>query len=93
MCCLSFPDSGAGLPSSYCATSCPSGGSYACSNSDPGTCPPIEAGSWQCMPLPGTTSASTMALGQCTWSDAGAPTGEGGADSSVDTGVADAGGQ
>jgi hypothetical protein len=96
-CCLEMSDAG-GLPSSYCATSCPAGSPYACSNSDPTTCP--AGGTWACSPLPGQSAASTMALGMCTPSDAGPGEGgttdggmDGGTDAPVDTGVVDAGGQ
>jgi hypothetical protein len=100
-CCLEYSDAG-GLPSSYCATSCPAGSPYACSNGDPTTCP--AGGNWACEPLPGQSQASTMALGVCTPSDAGPGEGgttdggdggmDGGTDAPVDTGtVTDAGGQ
>jgi hypothetical protein len=85
-CCLEYSDAG-GLPSSYCATSCPAGNPYACSNSDPATCP--AGGNWTCDPLPGQSSASTMALGVCHPSDAGP--GDGGTDAPVDTGATDDG--
>jgi hypothetical protein len=96
-CCIGYSDAG-GLPGSYCATSCGSN-PYACSGSDPSTCP--SGGNWACEPLPGQTASSTMALGVCVPSDAGPVEGgtteggtDGGTDAPVDTGtVTDAGGQ
>lgn len=86
-CCLSPSDAG-GLPSSYCAASCPSGTSYAC-NTDELSCPNGGAG-WACSPLPGT-SVPVEALGQCTPVEGGAP--EAGVDTGAptDSGPQDAG--
>jgi hypothetical protein len=59
-CCLSTPDAGGGIPSSYCAASCPAGTPPACNETND-TCPNGGVG-WTCTPIPGVP---VMALGMC----------------------------
>jgi hypothetical protein len=78
-CCLSYPDGGSSLPSSYCAASCPAGTPPAC-NGTSDTCPNAGMG-WTCTPIPGVPIA---ALGACV------PTPDGGGEAGATDGATDA---